>query len=463
VRNPGDILLVSCYELGHPPHGIALPLGFLRGAGFSPETIDLALEPLDAEKIGRARLAILSVPMHTALRLGVRVAERVREQNPSCHICCFGLYAWLNAEYLLEHRADSVLAGECEASLVALAAALERGDGIPPPGVRTREAPARPLLRRIPFPVPDRSSLRPLAEYAALESGGERRPAAYTEASRGCLHHCRHCPIPPVYVGRFFVVPREVVLEDIRRQVAAGAGHVTFGDPDFLNGPGHSLPIARALHREFPDLTFDFTAKIEHLLQHAALLPELGELGCLFIVSAVESLSDRVLEILDKGHTRRDVELAVAAVRSAGITLRPSLVPFTPWSGLDDYADLLDFAEDPEMEDAVDPVQLTVRLLVPPGSLLVDHPEMRPHLGPLVAERFSHTWTHPDPRMDLLHREVTALVEKAAHDREDPVRTLGRIRNAHARCSGIGELPLRDAPGRSPARRAPRLTESWFC
>ena len=122
----------------------------------------------------------------------------------------------------------------------------------------------------------------------------------YLEASRGCNHLCRHCPIPPVYGGRFFVVPQDVVLADARRRVDAGAAHLTLGDPDFLNGPRHAVAVARALHAAFPDVSFDFTAKVEHLLKHRALLPELRALGCAFVVSAAESLSDTVLAHLER-------------------------------------------------------------------------------------------------------------------------------------------------------------------
>src|SRR5262249_48877012 len=142
---------------------------------------------------------------------------------------------------------------------------------------------------------------------------------------------------------------------------------------------------------------FDVTAKIEHILRHRALLPELAELGCVFVVSAVESLSDRVLEILDKGHTRADVVTAIELTRAAGITLRPSLVPFTPWETLEGYLSLYQFVDEHQLWDAIDPVHMTIRLLVPPGSLLLDHPEMRPHLGELDAERLTWRWTHPDP------------------------------------------------------------------
>jgi len=137
--------------------------------------------------------------------------------------------------------------------------------------------------------------------------GGVRRTVGYTEASRGCKHLCRHCPVVPVYQGHFRVVQRDVVLEDIRRQVAAGAQHVTFGDPDFFNGFGHAAELVRTFGREFPGVSYDVTIKVEHLLRHADFLPVLRDTGCAFVVSAVESVDDYVLQhIFDKGHTRAD-------------------------------------------------------------------------------------------------------------------------------------------------------------
>ncbi len=452
MKQAGEVLLVSCYELGHQPHALASPLGFLRRAGFQPAAIDLAVERLDPERVRRARFVAISVPMHTALRLGVRAAAEVRRLAPAAHVCFYGLYAPLNQAYLRAHGADSVIGGEAEAELVALVERLAAGDAAPP---RAR------VLDRLDFAPPSREGLPALDRYAQLERGdGTRAVAGYTEASRGCLHRCRHCPIPPLYGGRFFVVPRELVVEDVRRLVAAGAAHVTFGDPDFLNGPGHALAIARAVHAEFPSLTWDMTAKVEHLLGHRALLPELGALGCLFVTSAVESVDDRVLAILDKGHTAADVVDLVAAMRAAGIALRPSLVPFTPWTTLEGYLALLDFLVAHDLVDAVDPVQLSIRLLVPPGSLLLDHPEMRPHLGALDPSMFTHTWMNPDPRVDELQRAVYRAVERAATDGEPPRETFAEVHRLA--CAAAGRpAPLPVIQGR--ARPSPRLTEAWFC
>jgi len=274
---------------------------------------------------------------------------------------------------------------------------------------------------------------------------------------------CLHCPIPPVYAGRFFAVPRDAMLDDVRQLVAAGAQHVTFGDPDFLNGPGHALKLVRALHAEFPALTYDCTTKVEHIVRHRGLIPELATTGCLFVVSAVESLSDVVLANLEKGHTRADVQVALDVLRRAGIPLRPSFVPFTPWAGIDDYVDLLDWVERERLVDQVDPVQFTIRLLVPPGSLLLSRPAIRPFLGELDPAGFSYRWTHPDPRMDALQRDVSSLAEQAARLDEDPALTIGRIR-----ALAYGRAGRPDAAGRfrppAPERSIPpRLTEPWFC
>jgi radical SAM superfamily enzyme YgiQ (UPF0313 family) len=453
MRAPGDVLLIACYELGHQPLAVAWPAAFLERAGYAPALTDIAVEPFDAEKAARAKLVAISVPMHTALRLGVAVAARVRAVNPACRIVFYGLYAALNADHLLAHGADHVLAGEVETRLVALCQALEQGQR-PPDRAAT--------LEKLAFPVPSRAGLPALKQYARLERDGRQELAGYVEASRGCKHRCRHCPIPPIYDGRFFVVPADVVMADIRQLVAAGATHITFGDPDFLNGPGHALAVARALHAEFPGISFDFTAKIEHLLKQRAHLAELAALGCLFIVSAVESLSDVVLTHLDKGHTRADVGAALSAVRTAGIALRPTWVPFTPWTTLQDYRAILDFVEQEGLVDHVDPVQYSIRLLVPPGSLLADHPAMRPFLGRLVEGDFRYTWTHPDPRMERLEAAVSALVAEAAQAGEDAAVTFQRVRRLTADAAGApaDTRPVAPDPGR---RRPPRLTEPWFC
>jgi radical SAM superfamily enzyme YgiQ (UPF0313 family) len=459
----GAVLLVSCYELGHQPLSLATPAAALRAAGFHPATLDASVEQLSDDAIRAAGLIAISVPMHTALRLGAAIAARARTINPAAHICFYGLYATLNADHLLgQHHGDSTIGGEYERPLVALAIALALGAPISDlPGVGTRLQPAGPVLEPSGPITPDRTGLPALRDYAGLEREGTIVPAGYVEATRGCHHVCRHCPITPVYGGRFVVVPREVVLSDARAQVAAGARHLTFGDPDFYNGPGHGMRILRTLHAEFPWLTFDATIKIEHLIQHQRLLPELASLGCAFVVSAVESVSGLVLQKLAKGHSRDDIGVALDLLDAAGIPMRPSLLPFTPWTTVDDYVELLQFVAGRDLIDCVDPVHFSIRLLVPPGSALLDDPANATWLGDLDSAAFTYHWSHPDPRLDEMQRHIAAIVEDAAARGEPARATFGRIWTAAHAVAGTIPPPLPIPVLRR--RPPPRLTESWFC
>jgi radical SAM superfamily enzyme YgiQ (UPF0313 family) len=450
VTGVGEILLVSTYELGHQPSGIAVPKAFLERSGYRPAALDLAVEPFDDERVRRARLLLFSVPMHTALRLALRAAERARVVNPSAAIAFHGLYAPLHEEVLRETGAVAVLGGECEEELVELAAAIGRRE-VP----RALAAP----VRRLNYPVPSRSGLPGPDRYARVVDGsGPERLAGHAESTRGCKHQCRHCPVPSIYGGRFFAVPVEVVVEDVAQQVARGVTHVTFGDPDFLNGPRHATSVASAVHARFPELTFDFTAKIEHLVQHAALLPRLRQDGALFVVSAVESLSDQVLAKLAKGHRRADVSQAFAVCDSAGLALRPSLVPFTPWATLEDYIDLLDTFAAEGWLASLDPVQLSIRLLVPPRSLLLQDPTfVEDGLDP---NALTYRWRHPDERMDRLQEKVARVVEHAAVAHRPDDETFERVRSLALAAAGRPHTHVIRA---DTGRRAPRLTESWFC
>ena len=459
-----NVLLISCYELGHQPFGVASAgAHLLAGGRHRVECLDLAVEVLDEAKVRGADFVGISTPMHTAIRLGVKAGELVRGLNPQCHICYFGLYASLNEDYLLDGVADSVIGGEFETPLTQHVDLLAE-DGPPRHGgVSLAELRGPPNLSRQQFLPPARHLLPPLEKYARLRtSEGELRLVGHVEASRGCAHRCRHCPIPAVYEGRLRIVQQEVVLADIDNLVHMGAQHINFGDPDFLNGVKHSLGIVREMRNRHPELSFDFTAKIEHLIQHRDVVTELAALGCVFVLSAVESVDNRILRYLDKGHTRDDVVVALEITRAADVPLRPSLLPFTPWTTLSGYLELLEFVQDHDLVYQLDPVQYSIRLLLPPGSWLLDIPEIRPHAGSLVQEDFVYTWRHPDPRVDMLQRQVALVAEEATSSGEDPATTFNRIKELTL-STIFGQPTVDQTRYRRRSARPPHLTEAWFC
>jgi len=454
-------LLISTYDLGRQPFGLASPAAWLRGAGVEVECVDVSRDALQDVQISAAGLVAFYLPMHTATRLAAPLIERVRRVNPNARVASYGLYAPLNAVWLREQGVEHVLGPEAEAELVALAN-RDPGLGTRDSGPGTRDS-GLGAQRGLRFIQPDRSTLPPPSRYAALQMpDGSRRVAGSTDATRGCKHLCRHCPIVPVYEGTFRAVPIDVVIEDIRAQVAAGVQHISFGDPDFLNGPTHARRLVERVAREFPQLTYDATIKIEHILRHADMLPLLRDTGCLMVTSAVESTDDNVLEKLRKGHTRADFNKAVEICRQASVTLAPTFVPFNPWTTVEGYTELLDELDRLNLTQEVAPIQLAIRLLVTAESKLLELSDIQAVVQPFDAQSLSFPWRHADPRVDALQRGVMQIVGasdgRSRTEVFDSVAAL--VRGSDPLHTPTQGLDTRRSKGSDPP---PYMTEAWYC
>jgi radical SAM superfamily enzyme YgiQ (UPF0313 family) len=451
------ILLLATYELGRQPFGLASPAAWLRTRGHSVRALDLSRQSLDEFGVSDSELIVFYLPMHTATRLALQWLPTIRKQNPSAHLCACGLYAPLNEPYLRAAGFSAILGPEFEADLANLADELS-ASGQPP--LSESRSVQHPLLA---FKVPDRFGLPALQNYAhVVLPDGTHKVSGYTEASRGCKHLCRHCPIVPVYNGQFRIVARDIVLADVRQQVRAGAQHITFGDPDFFNGITHATRIIEALHDEHPQLTYDVTIKIEHLLRHSDVLPVLARTGCLFVTSAVESLDDDVLLKLEKGHTRADFFHVLQLCDNAGLTLQPTFVPFTPWTTRENYFDLLETIADCNLVSAVPSIQLAIRLLVPSRSRLLELSEIASLVDEFDSEKLVYPWRHPDPAIDALAEGISRIVSAAEKKRESRVEAFASIWEAAGK---LQISPARTKSSRlgSVARPAPYLSEPWYC
>jgi radical SAM superfamily enzyme YgiQ (UPF0313 family) len=445
------VLLVSTYEMGHQPLHVALPAARLLSDGHQVRCLDLAVETVDSHLLSWAEAMAVSVPMHTAMRLGVRLAAEVKDRHPQLPVCLYGLYAAMGADRTVGAVADLVIAGEYLEELAAWVDEVACG---------RLAAGVRIDLSRQETPVPARTLLPGLDRYAHLQMGSEHRLVGYLEASRGCRHRCRHCPLPVIYDGRFRIVDTESLLADVAQLVAMGARHLTFGDPDFLNGPAHAGRVIEAVHDAFPHLTFDITAKVEHLLAHRDLVAQYSVKGLLFVVSAFETTSDLILRLLDKGHTAREMSEVIHDLRQLGVEIRPSWLPFTPWTTLTDLFEIFQFIDEHELWASVDPVQLSIRLLIPEGSLLLALPELSPYLDGYDHQALTHRWTAADPRLDLLQQRLAGMAEAAGVANDDPLQTVEHMWAVAAEMGGWSSPP-QIAAGATTGR--PRLTEPWFC
>ena len=445
------ITLISTYELGHQPFGLASPAAWLQEVGAEVHCLDLSVESFNRELIAGVDLLGFYLPMHTATRLATAVIQRVKRINPEAHLVAFGLYAPVNETFLRDLGVHSILGGEFEQGLVDLVQGLATKTAVSLPTIS---------LDRQQFRVPNREILPDLSNYAWLMFDGVHKLVGYTEATRGCKHLCRHCPIVPVYNGRFRIVQPEIVLADVRQQVAAGAKHITFGDPDFLNGPKHALAIVEQLHHEFPDLTYDVIIKVEHLLKYKAHLPTLRDTGCLFVTTAVESVDDLILEKFAKGHTRADFIAAMQLCAEVGLTVIPTFVTFTPWTTIRGYVEQLALLEELQLIDAISPIQYAIRLLIPNGSKLLELPDVADLVGEFDQAGLVYPWQHPDPQVDALYEAVFKLVN--ASQRAEESRQILFERIWETAVSYLDDPNIIRRKIRKEEVAVPTLSEDWY-
>jgi len=459
-NKPFKVLLVSTYELGRQPFGLASPAAWLRENEFSTQSIDASLESLPNDKLVEADLIAFYIPMHTATQLAIPILKKSRQINPNAHICFYGLYASINEKYLRSQGATTIIGGEFEEELVSLCRKISSNGQL-----KNKGEPTRPFmsLKKQRFKIPDRSDLPNLAQYAKLLiEDSTSKTTGYVETTRGCMHKCRHCPIVPVYNGQFRIIQKDIVLADIAQQIEAGAEHITFGDPDFFNGPGHTLPIVTALYEKFPWITYDVTIKIEHLLKYRQLLPTLKETGCAFVTSAVESIDNRVLGIFDKGHTKDDFLKVVKIFRELVLNLNPTFVTFTPWTTLENYRELLRLLLELELAENVAPVQLAIRLLIPNGSKLLDLQEVRNVIGQFNEKKLSYEWHNPDPKVEQFYDQVFHLVKTG---KNSGLTRLEIFKGVWERLNQIADSKEKfpEKPAISPRSTIPYLNEPWYC
>ena len=438
-----SVVLLSTYDMGRQSFGLASPAAWLREAGLEVVCVDLSRERLKQDVLQRASMVAFFLPMHTATRMALPVIDRVRRVNPAATLVAYGLYAPLNADLLRERGVTHILGGEFEAALTELASG---------------RAPSPDPLPRLAFRIPERTTLLPLARYAGLQSGTQRKTTGYTEASRGCKHRCRHCPIVPVYDGRFRIVAVDVVMADVHAQVAAGAQHITFGDPDFFNGIGHARALLERFGRECPGTTYDVTIKVEHLLKHADTLPLLRDTGCAFITSAVEAVDDRILASLEKGHTRAGFERVVALCADAGVALSPTFVAFTPWTTVEGYLDLLRAIVRLGLVEHVASIQFAIRVLITQGSRLLELEDVRALATRFDPVSLTYPWIHADPAVDALHREVAHIVGVRLNAPRAEV--FAKVWQTAHTAAGLSTVELPPLVARAAI---PYLTEPWYC
>ncbi|PAK33584.1 radical SAM protein, partial [Bacillus licheniformis] len=309
-------LLVSNFEGGFQPHTVATAATALIKAGVEVSVLDTYVEGIENEKFKNVDLVAISIPLFDAITAGIEISKIAREENPNAHITFFGQHATINANRLAGKYSDSCISGEWEIPLVKLANLVggEKVDDLS--GILLAEHALNgevihPFMSRDHLDVPTRTVLPPLEKYPQIQINkllGSEQIVGATEIARGCHHKCLYCSVFAAYQGKVIIVPEDVVIRDVQNLVNEGMTHLTFIDADFFNAKYHGIKILRKLHKEFPFLTYDFTTRVDHILENKETLKEMKELNVKFITSALEFPSKEVLNEVAKETSIEEIE-----------------------------------------------------------------------------------------------------------------------------------------------------------
>ncbi|MDP5276631.1 arsinothricin biosynthesis radical SAM protein ArsL [Chengkuizengella axinellae] len=418
-----NVLLVSTFEGGFQPTTIATAATSLMKEGFNVSVLDTYVDGIIEDKFQGNDLIAISVPLFDAVHAGIEIAKLAAKVNPEAHITFFGQHATINATRLAGKYSDSCICGEWEYPLTLLTKHLNGDIQEDLPGVLSGEQAMKgnsihPYMSRDHLDVPSRHILPPLHKYPQKQINrllGSEQIVGSTEIARGCHHKCLYCSVFAAYDGKVILVNEEIVIQDVKNLVEGGMTHLTFVDADFFNAKYHGIKILRKLHQQFPNLTYDFTTRVDHILENKETLAEMKQLGVKFITSALEFPSKEVLDAVAKDTSIEDITEAIAYLREIDIKLNPTFIMFNPWTSLDDIVTFRTFVEDNALGDLVDPIQYETRLYLYKGSPLL-HKESIQSLD-LTEYEFHYDWKHPDPKLDELYYEMLTPPEEGIFKR----------------------------------------------
>jgi len=426
------ILLLSFYDLGKQPKIISELYKKLDNGSNQIDVVDYSIEEKNLTLDNYDVLGIYA-SMHTA---SVLAEQYLRDRKLPNKLFVFGLYAKVFSEMFSNFQSiHSFDSDELESLL---------------------EVQLNPNYS-FKHSVPDRTILPSITDYSHIVDGSNNLIAGSVETTYGCKHECTHCPVPIEFKGMFKTFGTEKIITDVTNQVEEGAKHISFNDPDFFNGPKHALKILQLLNEKHPSITYDSTIKVEHILKYPDYFQELKNLNMLFVISAFETTNDHVLNILQKNHSFNDLNKAVELSLENKIDIRPTWMPFSPWTEQNDLISIIKLIENYKLRETVDPIQLTIKLLVPKNSLILKRPEMKEYLLDYDPSSFSYAWKYKFPNIDNIQNELfTYVLQHESENEYTQYLGLVDILESHT-----NETLLNSE--KYSQRIVPKLSETWFC
>ncbi len=249
------------------------------------------------------------------------IASLAKKFNRNCRVVFGGPHATLKADEILKNAkdVDFVVNGEGETALLELVNALAAGNGHPGAiqGVSYRDgdkivhhATKKFIDNLDNLPFPDRETLLGLDTYTSEDMG-------LLMGSRGCPYSCSYCATQ-IWTRKVRYRSLPNILEEIRRvHHRYGTRQFTFKDDSFTVNRKRVLEFCDRLMTEGVKINWDCNTRVD--LVDPELLKTMKKAGCNSIKVGIESGSERILKLMDKGITLERTQEAARLFREAGI------------------------------------------------------------------------------------------------------------------------------------------------
>lgn len=293
---------------------------------------------------------LVGITTNTSAMTGVNYLVKNHKEQSKIPILLGGPHvSALPTESLLESSADIVVVGEGENAIIDIANSLMKN--------RIRTGVIGPYklieyLDSIPYPA---RKLLPKWRYSRRIISG-----------RGCPHRCIFCGSHTIWGRRIRNRSPNNVVGEIKELASTyGAKNFRFNDDTFTLNRQHAIDICEGIKKEALDITFSCNARVDTLDYN--LVESLKNAKCAKVTLGIESGSQKILDLLKKGTTKKKAIEAIKILRDVGISSHVYIMINAPFETYDTIQESSDFVNE------LDPDVLEISMLTPmPGTELWD-------------------------------------------------------------------------------------------
>ena len=202
--------------------------------------------------------------------------------------------------------------------------------------LRTTEK--RPLIKdldKLPFPA------RHLVPFDSYGVSQEQTGGIIT--SRGCVYNCNYCSSSLIMGKKFRSRSPGNVVDEIEELIDTyHINDIGFMDDTFMLNKKRASDIADEIKARDLDLTFVASSRVDRV--DKSLLENLKNSGLKTIYYGVESGSQRILDLMKKGITLKNVEDAVKMAKDVNLEVLTSFILGYPGETEEDMNTTIDFS-----------------------------------------------------------------------------------------------------------------------